>query len=126
MELSDPCELFELDSRQLLAHESEARSPIVTPPKFPAVRRDLALVVDRELPVAQVLRTIAELNAPMLEKVEVFDVYVGAPIASDKKSVALACRYRSNDRTLTDEEVNRTHAALVEESRRRLGAELRQ
>lgn len=126
MELSDPCELFELDSRQLLAYESEAHHAIVTPPKFPAVRRDLALVVDRELPVAQVLRTIVELNVPLLENVEIFDVYAGAPIASGKKSVALACRYRSNDRTLTDEEVNRTHAAMVEESRRRLGAELRQ
>jgi phenylalanyl-tRNA synthetase beta chain len=126
LELSDPCELFELDYRKLLAYESETRQPLVTPPKFPAVRRDLALILDRDFPAARVLGTIAELNAPMLENVEIFDVYEGAPVPPGKKSVALACRYRGTDRTLTDEEVNRTHAALVEEARRRLGAELRQ
>jgi phenylalanyl-tRNA synthetase beta chain len=46
-------------------------------------------------------------------------------VAPGKKSVALACRYRGNDRTLTDEEVNRAHAALVEQAQQRLGAELR-
>ncbi len=126
LDLTDPCELFELDSQKLVAYGLETRQAIAAPPKFPAVRRDLALVVERNFPAAQVLATIAELNTPTLEKVEIFDVYEGASIASGKKSVALACRYRSKDRTLTDEEVNRTHAALVEEARQRLGAELRQ
>ena len=62
----------------------------------------------------------------MLESVEVFDVYEGESIAPGKKSMALACRYRGKDRTLTDEEVNRTHAELTERVRMQLGAELRQ
>jgi len=58
--------------------------------------------------------------------VELFDVYEGEPIATGKKSVALALSYRARDRTLTDEEVNRAHAALVAEVTARLGVELRQ
>ncbi|HVC43647.1 MAG TPA: phenylalanine--tRNA ligase subunit beta [Candidatus Binataceae bacterium] len=126
LELSDPCVLFELDSRKLLAYGSLPRQGIVAPPKFPAIRRDLALVVDREFPADKVLKAIAEIAPPLLESVDLFDVYEGESIAPGKKSVALACRYRGKDRTLTDEEVNRAHAALVEEARQRLGAELRQ
>jgi phenylalanyl-tRNA synthetase beta chain len=126
LELSDPCVLFELDSRQMLAYRSEPRQVVEPPPKFPAVRRDLALVLDREFPVAGVLRTVSELSSPLLESVELFDVYEGGSVPHGKKSVALACRYRSKDRTLTDEEVNRAHAAVVEQTKTRLGAELRQ
>jgi len=53
-------------------------------------------------------------------------VYEGESIAPGKKSMALACRYRGKDRTLTDEEVNRAHAELTERVRSELGAELRQ
>ena len=126
LELSDPCVLFELDSRNLLAYGSLPRQGIVAPPKFPAIRRDLALVLDREFPADKVLKAIAEIAPPLLESVDLFDVYEGDSVAPGKKSIALACRYRGKDRTLTDEEVNRAHAALVEEARQRLGAELRQ
>ena len=69
---------------------------------------------------------IAGLDAGLLESVELFDVYEGSSLPAGKKSVAVACRYRGKDRTLTDEEVNRAHAALVERAAKQLGAELRQ
>jgi phenylalanyl-tRNA synthetase beta chain len=126
LELNGGCVLFELDSQPLLAYESLARQPIMAPPRFPAVRRDLALVLERDFPAERVRKTISEIDSPLLESVELFDVYEGHPIASGKKSVALACRYRAKDRTLTDEEVNRAHAALIEKAKALLGAELRQ
>jgi len=126
LELNDPCVLFELDSQLLLAYESLARQAITTPPKFPAVRRDLALVLERDFPAEQVRKTVSGIESPLLESVELFDVYEGNQIASGKKSVALTCRYRGKDRTLTDEEVNRAHAALIEKAKALLGAELRQ
>jgi phenylalanyl-tRNA synthetase beta chain len=126
LELNGPCVLFELDSQPLLAYESLARQPIMAPPGFPAVRRDLALVLERDFPAERVRKTISEIDSPLLESVELFDVYEGNPIAPGKKSVALACRYRAKDRTLTDEEVNRAHAALIEKAKALLGAELRQ
>ncbi len=125
LELDLPCVLCELDIKGLIAYVLPRQS-IEPPARFPAVRRDLALVVDREFPAGSVVRAVAQVESPLLEDVELFDVYEGEPIATGKKSVALALSYRARDRTLTDEEVNRAHAALVAEVTARLGVELRQ
>lgn len=125
LELNDPCVLFELDSQHLLTYVSLSRQAITAPPRFPAIRRDLALVVERDFPADRIRRKVSESDSPLLEGVDLFDVYEGAPVAPGKKSVALACRYRAKDRTLTDEEVNRAHAALIEQAKALLGAELR-
>ncbi|HUO06533.1 MAG TPA: phenylalanine--tRNA ligase subunit beta [Candidatus Binataceae bacterium] len=125
LDLAETCAVFELDLKNLIAYGFAPRKTIEAPPKFPAIRRDLALVLDRNFPADMVVKTIRECGTGLLEHVDVFDVYEGKAVAGGKKSIALACRYRSKDRTLTDEEVNRVHAALVEEARTRLGAELR-
>jgi phenylalanyl-tRNA synthetase beta chain len=126
LDLSDSCAVCELDLTTFISYGFSPRKSVEAPPRFPAIRRDLALVLDRNFPADMVLRTIRECGASLLESVEVFDVYEGTAVAAGKKSVALACRYRAKDRTLTDEEVNRIHAVLVEQARIRLGAELRQ
>jgi phenylalanyl-tRNA synthetase beta chain len=126
LELNHPCVLFELDSQHLLTYVSLARKAIKAPPRFPAIRRDLALVVERDFPADRIRSEVFGIESPLLESVDLFDVYEGSPIAQGKKSVALACRYRATDRTLTDEEVNRAHAALIERAKTLLGAELRQ
>ncbi|MGO9454163.1 MAG: phenylalanine--tRNA ligase subunit beta [Candidatus Binataceae bacterium] len=126
LELGAPCAVCELDLAKLISYGFSPPKTIEAPPRFPAIRRDVALVVDRDLPAAMVVRTVKEVASAMLESVEVFDVYEGQGIAPGRKSVALACRYRAKDRTLTDEEVNRVHSAVVEQTRTRLGAELRQ
>jgi phenylalanyl-tRNA synthetase beta chain len=126
LELSAPCAVSELDLTKLISYGFAPRERIEIPPRFPAVRRDVALVLERDLAAATVIATVKRAASPLLESIEVFDVYEGRGIASGKKSIALACRYRARDRTLTDEEVNRVHAAVVEEARTRLGAELRQ
>jgi phenylalanyl-tRNA synthetase beta chain len=126
LELNSPCALTELDLVHLIAYGFPSRQEIASPPRFPAIRRDLALVVDRDIAAARVIAAIRESASPLLESVEVFDVYEGGSIAPGKKSMALACRYRGKDRTLTDDEVNRAHGELIEGARGRLGAELRQ
>ena len=126
VELSSLCVLTELDLRELITYGFLPSRQVIAPPRYPAIRRDLALVVDREMSAAQVIAAIREVASPLLESVEVFDVYEGGTIAPGRKSVALSCRYRGKDRTLTDEEVNRTHGELIEGVRRGLGAELRQ
>lgn len=125
-DLSEPCVVSELDLEKLVAYGFSPRTTIEPPPRFPAIRRDLALVLDREFPAELVVKTVREAAPQLLESAAVFDVYEGGSIAQGKKSVALALTYRAKDRTLTDEEVNRVHAALVEQARMRLGAELRQ
>ncbi|HVB78770.1 MAG TPA: phenylalanine--tRNA ligase subunit beta [Candidatus Binataceae bacterium] len=126
VELNSPCVLTELDLVHLIAYGFLPSRPVIAPPRYPAIRRDLALVVDHDISAARVIAAIRESASPLLESVEVFDVYDGGSIAPGRKSMALACRYRGKDRTLTDEEVNRTHGELTEGARRRLGAELRQ
>ncbi len=125
MELNRRCALFELDFGALSGFEPPPKA-IQPPPRFPAVRRDLALVIDRAVAGATVLETIAQLNQPMLESVEIFDVYTGEGIAPDKKSIALSLRYRNKERTLTDEEVNRMHEELTGAVLPRLNAQMRQ
>jgi phenylalanyl-tRNA synthetase beta chain len=126
LDLNDPCAVYELDLSGLIAYGFSPRKTFQPPPKYPAIRRDLALVLDRNFPADMVVKAIRECGASLLESVEVFDVYEGTAVAAGKKSVALACRYRAKDRTLTDEEVNRIHTVLIEQARMRLGAELRQ
>jgi phenylalanyl-tRNA synthetase beta chain len=126
LELDAPCALFELDLARLLTYGSKPRPPVIAPSRFPAVRRDVALVIDGDFPAGQVTAAIAELGVGLLESAELFDVYEGNALPAGKKSVAVACRYRGKDRTLTDDEVNRAHSALVEQLSARLGAELRQ
>jgi phenylalanyl-tRNA synthetase beta chain len=125
LELSHPCVLFEIDLANLRTCAAARTKAVQPPPRFPAVRRDLALVLDRDFPADTVVRTVSALDVALLESVELFDVYQGESIPAGKKSIALACRYRAKDRTLTDEEVNRAHNLVIEQARSRLGAELR-
>jgi phenylalanyl-tRNA synthetase beta chain len=124
LEVDSPVVLCELDVDKLIAYGS-LRKPVAPPPRFPAVRRDLALVLDRDFPVAQVRKAIAQADVSLLESVELFDVYEGDSLPIGKKSVAVTCRYRARDRTLTDEEVNQLHAKITAFAIERLGALLR-
>ncbi|MBV8775314.1 MAG: phenylalanine--tRNA ligase subunit beta [Deltaproteobacteria bacterium] len=125
LELNHPCVLFEVDLANLMTYSNQGVLAVRPPPRFPAVRRDLALVIGREVSAGTVVRTVQALDVALLESVELFDVYQGESIPEGKKSIALACLYRSKDRTLTDEEVNRAHNLVIEQARLRLGAELR-
>ncbi|SDX55342.1 phenylalanyl-tRNA synthetase beta subunit [Marininema mesophilum] len=101
--------------------------PMARPlPKFPAVSRDLALVVKEDIPVALLEETIREVGGALLESVTLFDVFTGAQIGEGKKNVAYALSYRAEERTLTDEEVNVLHSKIVNQLGDRFGAMLRQ
>jgi phenylalanyl-tRNA synthetase beta chain len=91
--------------------------------RFPAVLRDLAVVVEDAVEARRVLEGVRE--EPLAEEAVLFDVYRGAPIPEGKKNLAMAIRYRAPDRTLTDAEADEAHQRIVERLRRELGAELR-
>jgi phenylalanyl-tRNA synthetase beta chain len=91
--------------------------------RFPAVLRDLAVVVANEVEARSVLDGVRA--EPLVEDVTLFDVYKGAPIPEGKKNLAMAIRYRAADRTLTDGEADGAHARIVERLKGELGAELR-
>ncbi len=100
--------------------------PLFTPlPRYPAVYRDLALVVPEDLPAARVTQALVRHGQPWLVEAHLFDVYTGDPIPPGKRSLAFRLSYRDPERTLTDEEINPHHEALVAALARELGAELR-
>src|SRR5437667_1928983 len=73
--------------------------------KFPAVTRDIAMIVPEEIPHEKILRAIEEPREPLLEGVELFDLFSGGEIGAARKSLAYRLTYRERSRTLTNEEV---------------------
>jgi len=93
--------------------------------KYPSVERDLALLVDREVLVADMLKE-AEKISNFVKKVELFDVYQGERIANNLKSVAFNMLFSSTERTLTDVEVNEIMQNLITKLNKRFNAALRE
>ncbi|MEF9952771.1 MAG: phenylalanine--tRNA ligase subunit beta [Clostridium sp.] len=94
-------------------------------PKFPAVTRDIAMLVDENVTVGEIENIIKKNGKALLEEVKLFDVYRGAQIPEGKKSVAYALIYRGENKTLKDEEVNKVHDMVVKALSDKLSAELR-
>jgi phenylalanyl-tRNA synthetase beta chain len=94
--------------------------------KFPAISRDVAMIVAEDLTHEKIEEVIFHPPEPLLERVEFFDLFAGSEIGKSKKSVAYRLTYRDRSRTLTNEEVNAAHAKIRERLRSDLGAELRE
>lgn len=94
-------------------------------PKYPAVERDIAMVIDEAVEVGQIERTITKKAKKMLEEINLFDVYRNEKLGENKKSVAYSLKFRLSDRTLTDEEVNSTMQEIITALEKELNAELR-
>ncbi|WP_291571983.1 phenylalanine--tRNA ligase subunit beta [Clostridium sp. UBA4548] len=95
-------------------------------PKFPAVTRDIALLVEDEVLVQDIEDTIKKQGGGILESVKLFDVYKGKQIPEGKKSIAYSIVYRNSEKTLTDNEVAKVHDKILRSLEHKLGAELRQ
>ncbi len=116
--------LFQLEVGALLGLAKLV--PQATPvSKFPSVRRDLAVVVNAEVPSEQVRSVILEVGAPLVVDARVFDVFTGAQVGAGRKNLAFALEYRSAEKTLTDPEVIDAHAKIVAEVTKRVGGTLR-
>jgi phenylalanyl-tRNA synthetase beta chain len=97
--------------------------------KFPAVTRDIAMIVPENLSHEKVLATIVGANEPLLASIELFDVFSGGEgknFGAEKKSLAYALTYRDKTRTLTNDEITVVHAKIRERLQRELGVELRE
>jgi phenylalanyl-tRNA synthetase beta chain len=99
--------LLELDVEPLL--RSEAKPALFAPvPAYPPSLRDLAVVVDREVPAAALLATAQKAAGTMVKSVAIFDVYTGKQVPEGKKSIALGLVFQSHERTLTDKDTQKT------------------
>src|ERR1043166_5147891 len=123
-DLRDAVLLAELNLDLILARRNAAKS-FKTLPAFPAIRRDIAMFVPDATTHEAVLSVVRQAKVPLLESVELFDVFRGKNIPTGQKSVAYAFTYRGADRTLPDAEINAAHEKLTQELKAKLGAEIR-
>ncbi|CAG7614084.1 Phenylalanine--tRNA ligase beta subunit [Paenibacillus solanacearum] len=122
-DLSDTYVLeVEFDALAALAKESFTYQPL---PRYPAISRDMALVVGIDVAVGDLTDKAKQTAGALLESIQVFDIYTGERLGADKKSVAISLVYRTPERTLTDEEVSELHARVVADLETSFGAELR-
>lgn len=116
--------VFELDLEPLfVASNMSIRATSI--PRYPAMQRDLAVVVAKEVSASAVMTRIRKLGGELLHNVDIFDVYTGKPIPEDHKSLAFALHYQSLERTLTDEEVTNLNKQIFEGIEKEFGAESR-
>lgn len=116
--------LFELEVGPLFAWMRQ--TPLARSiPRFPAIQRDLAVVVPLETPAEAVLAKMKKLGGESLQQIEIFDVYTGKSIPEGRKSLAFMLRYQSLERTLTDEEVNLLNSRILEGIQQEFAAEWR-
>jgi phenylalanyl-tRNA synthetase beta chain len=124
-EMNGKVYLFEMDFSKMVEWAREERR-FQSLQKFPAVYRDLSVVVDRALEAEKVVETIRTFQQPFIEEVTLFDLYQGPPIPEGKKGISYRIRYQANDRTLTDEEVNQYHEKIITRLKEVFHLELRQ
>lgn len=94
-------------------------------PKFPAVTRDMAILIDDAVLVQDIEDIMWKQGGNMVESIKLFDVYKGEQVPAGKKSIAYSMIYRLENKTLTDEEVSKVHDKIVRTLENRLGAQLR-
>ena len=94
-------------------------------PKYPAVSRDIAMLIDDNINVSKIEKIIKKNAGNILEGYTLFDVYKGSQIPEGKKSVAYSVTFRADDRTLTDDEISAVFDKILAGLKEQLGAELR-
>ena len=93
--------------------------------KFPSIKKDIAFVVDKSLTSKEIEKVIKNAGGSLLTEIEVFDVYTGAIIGLDKKSIAYSLTFSDNKKTLTDEVVNGLMEKVMENVCKKFSAEIR-
>ncbi|HUY73254.1 MAG TPA: phenylalanine--tRNA ligase subunit beta, partial [Candidatus Dormibacteraeota bacterium] len=115
---------FEIDVAPVLA---TARIPRAQPlPRFPAVERDLAVVVEEHVAAGSLLAAIKESAGDLLENARAFDEYHGSQVPEGHKSIAFTLTFRSPERTLTDAEVDKPMAEIRLRLEKKHGARFRE
>jgi phenylalanyl-tRNA synthetase beta chain len=116
---------FEIDLAPLVAASPAGEESYEDVISYPAVHQDIAVVVDENVPAAQVRTAVLEGGGELLRSAEVFDLYRGEQLGEGRKSLALRLSFRAADRTLTDEEVAERRAAIAA-AVERIGGSLRE
>jgi phenylalanyl-tRNA synthetase beta chain len=121
-DLKRPVYVFELDAPKALASKAPSASSIS---KFPAIRRDIAVVVDEGVSADDLIDAVAASAPSLIRDVRIFDIYTGAGIEAGRKSVAIGLILQETSRTLTDDDADVVMAATISKLKDKFAAELR-
>jgi phenylalanyl-tRNA synthetase beta chain len=102
---------LQLDKIAELIPQTTFSRPI---PRFPAVYRDITIIIDRHIETQTVLEKVESFREELVEDLHLFDVFEGDPIAAGKKSVSFRVTYRSSVKTLEDDDVNELHKSITD------------
>jgi len=94
-------------------------------PIYPGISRDISLILKEEISVGDILKAIKEEGQPLLKQAAVVDYYKGKQIPPGFKGLTLSCFYRSDERTLTEAEINPVHSLICKILAERFGAQIR-
>jgi phenylalanyl-tRNA synthetase beta chain len=92
---------------------------------FPAVRRDLALLIDKSVQYASLEQTVRKCNVQLIKEVSIFDIYEGDKLPQGKKSYAISIMLQNEEKTMTDEETDTVMKQVISQLQKETGAELR-
>ena len=116
--------LAEINITKLVKY-ARANKKYTEVPKFPAVERDIAVIVDEKVEVGQIEKIVTKKAKKLLESIELFDIYRNEKLGENRKSIAYSLIFRDKNKTLSDEEINHVMEAIISELEKVLGAELR-
>jgi phenylalanyl-tRNA synthetase beta chain len=114
--------VFELDAELTFATSAPSAAPIS---RFPAIRRDIAMIVDNSVTADELSAAINESAVELIQNVRIFDIYTGPGIEAGRKSVAIGLILQATSRTLTDDDADAAMAAAISKLKKKFAAELR-
>jgi len=124
-DLKEKAFIFDLDLDRLIPRIND--TPVFKPlPRFPETTRDMALIIDDIVLWKDIQDEILGLQEPLIQEIELFDLYVGKPIPAGKKNLGVRIHYRSPERTLLDDEVNIIQDNLLRRILQKFNATLRE
>ena len=129
----DVCENFDIPAKTVIAQlridkliqKGKPQYTYEQLPRFPAVERDIAVVVDEDIGAGEVLLAIKKAGGRKLAHAVLFDVYQDAKLGAGKKSLAFGLQFRAADKTMTDEETNSIMEKILRVLEKECGAKLR-
>lgn len=125
IDIKHPVYYVELNWDLILEQIPSGHTTFAALPKYPAVRRDLAMVLDKVIEYKTLKDSSFKTEKQLLQEVNIFDVYEGKGIPEGKKSYALSFIFRDKNKTLTDQEIDKCMQKLIEQFKTEFNAEIR-
>lgn len=124
-DIENPVYFADFSFDNLLMEHKNSKTLFAELPKYPEVRRDLALLIDQAVRFSQISELAAKMERKLLRNVDLFDVYEGKGVPEGKKSYAVSFILRDDEKTLNDKQIEKIMEKLIAAFEKELGAQLR-